>query len=304
MEYVLKTINLSKKYKNNLVVDGVNINIKQGEIYGIIGENGAGKTTTFRMIAGLTSPSNGSIELFGKNRENELEKLRKRIGVLVEKPALYINMTVCQNLQASRLQKGIPGEESVEKVLELLKIHDIRNKKVKDLSLGMKQRLGIALALLKDPEFLILDEPINALDPIGIAEVREALKRLNRERNTTILISSHILRELYEIATSYGILHKGKLLEELTLKQLNEKCRRSLNIKVDNLNKALTVLERKLNISNFKVLPDGTIRIYEYVDKPGVVSTEIFKEGIVIEQIMPSGDNLEDYFKSLIGGTY
>ncbi|MBI6875658.1 ATP-binding cassette domain-containing protein [Clostridium aciditolerans] len=304
MEYVLRTINLIKKYRNNLVVDGVNINIKQGEIYGFIGENGAGKTTIFRMITGLASPTDGSIELFGEHREKKMAILRKRIGALVERPALYIGMTAYENLEACRLQKGIPGRESVEKVLELLKIYDIKDKKVKDFSLGMKQKLGIALALLGDPEFLILDEPINGLDPIGIMEVREALKKLNKERNTTILISSHILRELYEIATSYGILHKGKILEELTSKQLNEKCRRSLSIKVDNLNKALLVLERKLNINNFKVLPDGTIRVYQYVDNPGIISTAIFKEDIVIEQIMPSEENLEDYFKSLIGGTY
>jgi ABC-2 type transport system ATP-binding protein len=302
VEYALKTINLSKKYKNALVVNSVDINIKQGEIYGFIGENGAGKTTVIRMITGLAAPTNGSIELFGKHTENALDNARKRIGALVERPALYTNMTAYENLEACRLQKGIPGSGCVEKTLKLLELYDIKNKKVKDFSLGMKQKLGIALALLGDPEFLILDEPINGLDPIVIMELRELLKKLNRERNTTILISSHILKELYEIATCYGIIHKGKLLEEITLKELNERCRRSLNIKVDDVNKAVLVLERKLNINNFKILSDGTIKLYDYVENPGIISSAICKENIIIEQIMQTGDNLEDYFRSLAAG--
>lgn len=302
MKYILKTVNLSKRYKNSLAVNGINMNIKQGEIYGLIGENGAGKTTTFRMITGLTIPTCGSIELFGCHTESSMNNSRKRIGALVETPALYEDMTAYENLEACRLQKGIPGRECIEKSLKYLGLHDARNKKVKNFSLGMKQKLGIALAILSDPEFLILDEPISNLDPISIMEVRELLKELNKERNTTVLISSHILKELYEIATCFGFIHNGKLLEELTLNQLNDKCKKSLNIKVNDVDKAVLVLEKKLSTNNFKVLSDGTIKLYDYVDNPGIVSSAIFKESIIIEQIMSKGDNLEDYFRSLIGG--
>lgn len=302
METILRTINLSKKYNYKLAVQNVNMNINRGDIYGFIGENGAGKTTMFKMITGLASKTSGSIELFGESTENGLHTARKRLGALIEKPFLYANMTAYENLEACRLQKGIPGKDCIKRVIKLLNLSNLKNKKVRDFSLGMKQKLGIALAIIGEPEFLILDEPINSIDPIGIMEIRDILLQLNKSRNTTILISSHILKELYDFATCYGIIHNGKLLDEFTLKELNERFNKRLKIKVDDVNKAALVLEEKLNTRNFKTLPDDTILLYDYIDNPGKVSSTIFKEGITILELTPESDNLENYFKNIVGG--
>ncbi|EJO5348267.1 ATP-binding cassette domain-containing protein [Clostridium botulinum] len=303
-EYILKTKNLSKKYKKNFVVDSVNISIKRGDIYGFIGENGAGKTTFIRMITGLVSATSGKINLFSKEKGNELSNVRKRIGALIERPAFYPHMTAYENLEAFRIEKGIPGKECIDKTLKSVGIYEYRNKKVKNFSLGMKQKLALAIVLLGDPEFLILDEPINGLDPMGIKDIRELLKKLNREKNITMLISSHILGELYQLANCYGIIHKGKLMEQITLKELDEKCKKSLSIKVDDINKAATVLETELSTNNFKILPDGTIKLYDYVDNPRLVSSKLTKSNIIIDQIMPNECNLEEYFMNLVGGDH
>ncbi|NFI07536.1 ABC transporter ATP-binding protein [Clostridium botulinum] len=301
-EYILKTTNLSKKYKKDFVVNNLNISIKRGEIYGFIGENGAGKTTFIRMITGLVAPTNGEIKLFSKEKGDELGSVRKRIGALIERPAFYPYMTAYENLEAFRIEKGIPGKECIDKILKSVGLYEDKNKKLKNFSLGMKQKLALAIALLGDPEFLILDEPINGLDPMGIKEVRELLKKLNKEKNITMLISSHILGELYQLANCYGIIHKGKLMEQITLKELDEKCKRSLSIRVDDVNKAATILETELSTNNFKVLPDGTIRLYDYVDNSRLVSSTLTKQNIIIDQIMPNESNLEEYFINLVGG--
>ncbi|ABS40277.1 ATP-binding cassette domain-containing protein [Clostridium botulinum] len=301
-EYILKTTNLSKKYKKDFVVNNLNISIKRGEIYGFIGENGAGKTTFIRMITGLVAPTNGEIKLFSKEKGDELGSVRKRIGALIERPAFYPYMTAYENLEAFRIEKGIPGKECIDKILKSVGLYEDKNKKLKNFSLGMKQKLALAIALLGDPEFLILDEPINGLDPMGIKEVRELLKKLNKEKNITMLISSHILGELYQLANCYGIIHKGKLMEQITLKELDEKCKRSLSIRVDDVNKAATILETELSTNNFKVLPDGTIRLYDYVDNSRLVSSTLTKANIIIDQIMPNESNLEEYFINLVGG--
>ena len=301
-EFAIKTINLSKKFGNDFVVENLNMNIRVGEIYGFIGKNGSGKTTTIRMITGVAAPSSGEIQLFNNHEQAGLGKARTRIGVLSDKPALYPNMTYYENLEVNRLQRGIPGRECIEEVSDLLGLEEYKNKKVKNYSLGMKQKLGMAIALLGDPELLILDEPINGLDPVAIVEIRELLKTLRKEKNMTILISSHNLGELYQLATCFGIIHKGKLLEELTLKELDEKCKISLNIKVDDTNKAVLILENKLNTRNFKVLQDNTIKLYDYVDDVKTVSKILTSNGINIEQLVSAGDSLEDYFVNLIGG--
>ncbi|MBN3346574.1 ABC transporter ATP-binding protein [Clostridium botulinum] len=303
-EYILKTTNLSKKYKKDFVVNSVNISIKKGEIYGFIGENGAGKTTFIRMITGLVAPTNGEIKLFSKEKDDELGNVRKRIGALIEKPAFYPYMTAYENLEAFRIEKGIPGKECIGKILKSVGLYEDRNKKLRNFSLGMKQKLALAIALLGDPEFLILDEPINGLDPMGIKEVRDILKKLNKEKNITMLISSHILGELYQLANCYGIIHKGKLMEQITLKELDEKCKRSLSIKVDDVNKAATILETELSTINFKILPDGTIKLYDYVDNSRLVSSTLTKANIIIDQIMPNESNLEEYFINLVGGDH
>ncbi|APF28293.1 ABC transporter family protein [Clostridium sporogenes] len=303
-EYILKTTNLSKRYKKDFAVNNLNISIKRGDIYGFIGENGAGKTTFIRMITGLVYPTSGEIKLFSKEEGDELGNVRKRIGALIERPAFYPYMTAYENLEAFRIEKGIPGKECIDKTLKSVGLHEDKNKKLKNFSLGMKQKLALAIALLGDPEFLILDEPINGLDPMGIKEVRELLKKLNKEKNITILISSHILGELYQLATCYGIIHKGKLMEQITLKELDEKCKRNLSIKVDDVNKAAAILETELSTNNFKVLPDGTIKLYDYVDNSRLVSSTLIKQNIIIDQIMPNESNLEEYFINLVGGDF
>lgn len=301
-ELVVKTNHLSKKFKNQVALNKVNISIKKGSIYGFIGQNGAGKSTLIRIISGLARATSGSIELFGHNNGPELIEARKRIGTMIEGPALYPHMTASENLEAHRLLKGIPGRECVERTLAIVGLQDTGKKKARNFSLGMKQRLGIAIALLGEPEFLILDEPINGLDPMGVVEVRELLKRLNQEYGMTILISSHILSELHLLATHYGIIHKGNLLEQVTVDELNQKCQQFLHIKVDNPEKAAMIIETTLSTKDFEVMPDGVIKLFDYVDTPGKISSILVKEGLIIEQFMPMGQDLESYFMNRIGG--
>lgn len=299
---VLKTYNLSKAYGRFNALDDVNLTIKKGQIYGFIGQNGAGKTTLIRIIAGLTFKSKGNFELFGENEGRNLEQARRRMGCIIDTPVFYPDKTAYSNLEIERIQKGIPGKECIEKALTMVGLQDVKKKKVRNFSLGMKQRLGIAMALLGDPEFLILDEPINGLDPIGIVEVREMLKKLNVEYGVTILISSHILSELHQLANCYGIIHKGKLLDQITLEELTNRCKKFIYIKVDDATKAAFVIDKKLNTSNFQVLPGNIINLYDYLDQPGKVSTTLAVEGVVVEQITPVGDDLETFFSKLIGG--
>ncbi|WP_368652818.1 ABC transporter ATP-binding protein [Ornithinibacillus sp. 4-3] len=303
-KYVLKTSNLTKQFKNQVALNKVNLSIKKGSIYGFIGQNGAGKSTFIRIVTGLASPTTGSIELFGHSNAQEVINSRKRIGTIIEGPALYPHMTAAENLEAHRLLKGIPGKECVKKTLAIVGLHDTGKKKAKNFSLGMKQRLGIAIALLGDPEFLMLDEPINGLDPMGVVEIRELLKKLNQEYGMTILISSHILSELHLLATHYGIIHQGNLVEQLTVEELNAKCQRFLHIKVNNPEKATTIIETTLSTNDFEVMPDGCIKLFGYVDAPGKISSILVKEGLVIEQFMPMGQDLESYFMKRIGGIH
>lgn len=300
--FVLKVNNITKKYKNVNVLNNINMTIKKGQIYGLIGLNGAGKSTLIKIITGLVTPDNGSIELFGEHEKHKIEKSRRRMGAIIETPALYENKTVYENMHINRIQKGIPGEVCIENTLRMTGLTEESSKKVKNLSLGTKQRIAIAMALLGEPEFLILDEPINGLDPIRIIEMRELLKKLNVEHGITMLISSHILGELYHIANYYGIIHNGKLIEELTIEELNEKCKKFIHIKVDNSSKAAVILNKKLNTSNFSIFPDNIIKLYDYIENSGMVTEMLVREGIVVEQIMPMGEDLEGYFTKFIGG--
>ncbi|NLJ31031.1 MAG: ABC transporter ATP-binding protein [Clostridiales bacterium] len=301
-EYVFEAKGLTKKYRETLALDHINLTLRRGEIYGFIGENGAGKTTTIRLITGLTFPTEGSMSLFGKSGEKELQKQRARIGCMVETPALYKNMTAEQNLEAQRIQRGIPDRQCIADTLKLVGLSDTGKKTVRHFSLGMRQRLGIAMALLSDPEFLILDEPINGLDPSGIVEVRELMKRLNRERGITVLVSSHILSELYQTATRYILLHEGRVLEELTQRELDEKCRRHIAIKTDDAAKTATVLESALHTTNFQVMPDGTVRLYDHLDNIEAVARDLSRAGLLVTGLSLAGDSLEDYFLHKIGG--
>lgn len=299
---VLKTYNITKKYGEQLAVDNVNMTIKKGDIYGFIGQNGAGKTTLIRLITGLIHKSGGEIELLGANEENELNKARTMVGSLIESPSLYTNMTARENLEVSRLVRNIPGNKCIDEVLELVGLKDVEKKKVKNFSLGMRQRLGIANALMGNPKLLILDEPINGLDPMGIVEIRELLKKINKEKDMTILISSHILSELSELATTYGIISNGKLIEEITDKQLSEKCRQYIDLKVDDTARAVILLERELGISDYEVLEDSNIKVFSNLDNVGEVNSLLSRSGIIVESISVKGENLEEYFMNKVGG--
>lgn len=299
---VLKTYNITKKYGEQLAVDNVNMTIKKGDIYGFIGQNGAGKTTLIRLITGLIHKSGGEIELLGANEENELNKARTMVGSLIESPSLYTNMTARENLEVSRLVRNIPGKKCIDEVLELVGLKDVEKKKVKNFSLGMRQRLGIANALMGNPKLLILDEPINGLDPMGIVEIRELLKKINKEKDMTILISSHILSELSELATTYGIISNGKLIEEITAKQLSEKCRQYIDLKVDNTARAVILLERELGISDYEVLEDSNIKVFSNLDNVGEVNSLLSRSGIIVESISVKSENLEEYFMNKVGG--
>lgn len=301
-DYILRTNQLTKKYGNAYALHDINVSIKKGDIYGFIGQNGAGKSTMLRIITGLSFPSSGSIELFGQENPSTLTEAQKRIGAIIESPALFPNMTAYENLEVHRLQKGVPGSASIKKTLELVGLSETGKKKAKNFSLGMKQRLGLALCLLSDPEFLILDEPTNGLDPTGIVELRELIKKLNREKGLTILISSHILSELHQLATRYGIIHKGRLLEEISAKDLDKKCRQHLRIKVDQPTKGATVLESALSTTNFEVMPDGTLKLYDYLDDVRKVSVALTENDLIIEHLSQNGDSLESYFSRFVGG--
>lgn len=301
-EIILKTHDLTKKYGNQLSNNKINISIKKGEIYGLIGKNGAGKTTFMRLITGLIHRTSGEIELFGKSSERELDEGRTFIGSLIESPAFYGDMTAKENLHVSRLIRNIPGEESLDGLLQLVGLGDVVNKKVKKFSLGMKQRLGIANAMLGNPRLLILDEPINGLDPMGIVEIRELLKKINKEKETTILISSHILEELSELATYYGILNGGKLVEEISVKEFNEKCRQYIELKVDDVARASSILERDLQIDDYEILENNYIKIFSHLDCAGLINSTLSKKGIVVDQVELKGEKLEDYFMDKVGG--
>lgn len=299
---VIRTKKLSKLYGNQRALDYVDLAVPEGAIYGFIGQNGAGKSTLLRTVVGLAAPSGGTVELFGASGDRELAKARKRIGIMIEAPALYPHMTAAENLEVHRLLRGIPGKDCIRRTLAKVGLEDTKNKKAKHFSLGMKQRLGMALALLGDPEVLILDEPINGLDPMGVVEIRELLMKLNREQGISILISSHILSELHLLATHYGFIHKGRLLEQLTTAKLGEKCRQYLHVKVDQPEQAAALLETTLATTDFEVLPEGVIKLYSYLDAPKTVSAALARSGIMIEQFMVRGESLEDYFSSLVGG--
>lgn len=296
---VIKMNGITKKYGKDTVLSDINMAVKQGEIYGLIGNNGAGKTTILRILTGHSKPTSGDFSLFN---QSDLSSARRKIGAIIESPAFYSNLTVEQNLEYYRIQRGIPGKENIEKVLKEVNLIDVKKKRFKNISLGMKQRLGLALAIMTEPEILILDEPINGLDPSGIVEIRNLLLKLNKEKNITILISSHLLSELSNIATCYGFLNKGYLVEELTEKELEEKCKSFLEIKVTDSNKLSALLEEKLQCYNYKAISDNKIRIYENIHEPQIISELAVSNGIGVISLNEKSINLENYYMSLIGG--
>ncbi len=303
-ENVLATRGLTKRYGNHLAVDHADIVIPKGEIYGLVGRNGAGKTTIIRMVVAQTVPTSGEIELFGATGEKNLQKARSRTGAMVEIPSFYPYLTARENLEYYRRQRGVAGAHVVDDALRQVGLEDAGKKKFKAFSLGMKQRLGLALALMNRPDLLLLDEPINGLDPEGIVDFRNLLLELNRQYQITILISSHILSELQNLATCYGFIDQGRMLEQLSAGELAEKCRDCLELKVNDAPRAAALLERQLGYRDFEVLPGGAIRLYEGLEAPEKVTRLMVEQGISLAGMEHRGANLEDYFLNLIGGVH
>ncbi|MCL1696157.1 MULTISPECIES: ABC transporter ATP-binding protein [unclassified Lysinibacillus] len=301
-ETILKTNQLTKIYKKQPVLHDVSIELKEGRIYGLIGENGAGKSTLMKIISGISFQTEGSFELFGKSSDKEIQQQRKRIASMIEQPAISPDMTAKGNLKYHRYMRGIPNEELEDEILQLVGLTGTNNKKAKHFSLGMKQRLGIAIALLTNPELLILDEPVNGLDPQGVVEIRQLLTRLCEERQMTILISSHNLPELYLTTTDYIIIHKGKIMKQMTQQQLDEECRHYIRIGCTAPEQCVHVLEAVLKTQNFQVMPNKTIKLYDFLEDLGDVSTALFENGITLTEFSLQGDTLENYFLTLIGG--
>ena len=297
---LITTNELCKVYGGKMVIDHVNMHIPESSIYGFVGENGSGKTTIMRLLTGLAEPSGGSFTLFGvDNKDRKIYEVRNQISAIVEATSLVPSMTARDNMVYQELYLGIKQTEA-ERMELLKKVHleDVGEKKVRNFSLGMKQRLGIALALMNHPKLMLLDEPMNGLDPEGIAELRELLIELNQSEGITVLISSHILSELEKIASCYGFISHGKLLEEVTAEELQSKCRKSVNIKVSDVNKAEEVLA-KLNIKDYKAFPSGDVKIFENVAINDLVLA-LSNAGVTVLGINSQEESVEDYYLSLI----
>ena len=299
-ELLLQTRNLTKQYGRHRAVDDVNMHIKKGAIYGFIGRNGAGKTTCLKMISGLSTPSYGEIEMFGY-KGKDLQKVRSRVGCLIEAPGLYGNMSAYDNLNIKCKLTGIKKKGYIEELLKTVGLDTVGEKKTKHYSLGMKQRLGIALALVGEPDLLILDEPINGLDPQGIVEVRETIQKLAKERGMTICISSHILEELSNLATDYGIIHNGCLVQELTREELMKKCSERIELTLDNPKQAIPVLD-DMGFNSYQVIDKEHIHIFERLGESASLNMELAKAGIPVKGISITSEELENYFLRLTGG--
>jgi len=303
MNYILRTTNLLKKYKDKEVINDVNMSIKKGEIYGFLGPNGAGKTTIMKMMLNLIKPNSGEIEIFGEklNNHKSYETL-KRIGSIIEYPVFYDKLTGRENLELHCEYMGYYDKNAIDKAIKLVNLTKIDNKAVKDFSLGMKQRLGIARAIITKPELLILDEPINGLDPIGIKEIRDILKMLNKEYGITILISSHILGEVEQIADTIGIINNGKFIEEVSMESIRENNTEYIEIITKDCIRAAYILENDLHISNFKVIDNTLIRIYDLELSQKDISKTLILNEVEIEAINRKNNTLEDHFLNILNG--
>lgn len=299
-QYLISTNALTKQFGHQKAVDNVNLHIRKGAVYGFIGRNGAGKTTCLKMITGLSRPTEGEIEIFGY-KGKELEKIRDRVGCLIEGPGLYENMNAYDNLKTKCLFCGIHKKGYIEEILDMIGLTDTKRKSVKKFSLGMKQRLGIGLALVGEPDILVLDEPINGLDPQGIAEIRDVLHNLQQVRNMTIIISSHILEELSKIATDYGIINNGVLLQELTREELMDRCSERIEITLDRPDSAIPVLDR-LGFTKYQMTDKNHIHVYERLDESAHLNMELANSGVLVKGISITNEELESYFLNLMGG--
>ena len=300
MDYILQTNCLTKKYKNYQALNGLSMNVPKGSIYGFVGKNGTGKTTLFRLISGLQEPTSGDFTLYGiRNDSKNIMKARRRMGAVIETPSIYPDMNAEQNLKQQYLILGLPSFDGIHELLTLVGLEKTGKKKARNFSLGMKQRLSIAIALAGDPDFLVLDEPLNGLDPQGIVEMRELILKLNRERQITVLISSHILDELSRIATHYGFIDSGHMIKELSAKELDVVCRKCTPMEVTNTF-ALTHVLDSMNIE-YKILSDTTANVFAKVNVTRLTSA-LAKENCEVLSIQEKDESLESFFLSLIGG--
>ncbi len=300
-ETILKTTNVSKIYGSHKALDKVSIEIKRGMIYGLIGENGAGKSTFMRAIMGLITINEGNIELFGETGVKGLQHARRKMGQSIETPALYPELTARENLKVQAANGGV-SEREINHLLQLMNLTNTGKKKVKNFSLGMRQRLAIATTLMTNPEFLILDEPTNGLDPSGIVEMREIIQRLVTERGITVLLSSHLLDELSQVATYYGILHEGKLISEFSKEELARETRQYIELETTEVQKAVVVLD-ELGIKDYEVINGTELNIYERLDDVALINRSLVLADVSVSRIGTTRQKLEDYFLQLTGGT-
>ena len=300
MEYVLETNNLEKRYKDYKALSHLNIHIENGSIYGLIGKNGAGKTTLIRIICGLQEPTNGSYTIYGTNYSSgNIASVRKRMGAIIETPSIYGEMSAKDNLIEQFKLVGMPSLDGIDELLKLVGLGNTGKKKAKNFSLGMKQRLGIAISLANNPDFLILDEPINGLDPQGIIEIRELILKLNKENRITILISSHYLDELSKIATHYGFLDNGSIIKEISSIELMKKLEHKIELKVSNQKEFVKYFE--VNNISYDVIDSKTINVYGKINLSKFIS-DLSKENLIADEIHEQEESLENYYMNLIGG--
>lgn len=292
-------VGISKSYKKTFVVNDLTFSIEKGQVCGLIGPNGAGKTTTMKILAGLIFQTSGELKLF---ESDKLDEQRKRMSFMIEAPIIDGSMTAHDNLEYIRYLRGYPDIKRIDEILDIVGLADAGKKQAKRFSLGMKQRLGIGMALLSKPEILVLDEPVNGLDPEGIVEVRSILKRLSDEHNVTILISSHLLSELSELCTDFAVINHGKLIERFNSEELKAKCRNRICLKTTDINLTAALLEDELSISDFKVIHGEEIHIFEQLNRIEVISKAIADSGLVITKLCTEGQNLEEYYLEKVGG--
>jgi len=299
MDYILKTDNLCKSYRGYKALNGLSMNVPKGSIYGFIGKNGAGKTTLIRLICGLQEPTSGDYSIYGRRYSSKnIAKSRKRMGAVVETPSIYTDMTALDNIKQQFRVLGLPSSDKAEEILKLVGLENTGKKKAKNFSLGMKQRLGIAVALAGDPDFLVLDEPVNGLDPQGIIEVRELILKLNREKQVTVLISSHILDELSRLATHYGFIDGGRIIKEISAEELEKACRKCVRVKVSNVSALAKVLD-DMKIE-YKVISDNEADIYAEISVTGLVLA-LEKVSCEVISMSERDESLESYYVNLVG---
>lgn len=300
MDYVLRTNALCKKYKDYKALNGLSMNVPRGAIYGFVGKNGAGKTTLIRLICGLQEPTSGEYTLYGKkNTDTNVLKSRRRTGAVVETPSIYLDMTAENNLKQQYRILGLPSYEGLKDILKLVGLENVGRKKAKNFSLGMRQRLGIAIALVGDPDFLILDEPVNGLDPQGIIEMRELILKLNKERQITVLISSHILDELSRLATHYGFIDKGRLVKEISAKDMDAACRKCVRLKVSDTRRLSPVLEA-MDVE-YNIISDKMADVYAEINISQLVFA-LKEEDCDVLYVQEHDESLESYYMKLVGG--